>query len=83
MSNCEQTLRELQTYLDRALSDDVLLSVNAHLHQCPDCLQAYDFHAELRLVVRQKCSTDELPADLVARIERCFNEDFDGDGRIG
>jgi mycothiol system anti-sigma-R factor len=83
MSNCEQTLRELETYLDRALSDDVLLSVNAHLHECAGCLQAYDFHAELRLVVRQKCSTDELPADLVARIERCFNEDFDGDGRIG
>ncbi len=83
MSDCEQTLRELQTYLDRELSDEVLLSVNAHLHQCTDCLQAFDFHAELRLVVRQKCSADELPADLVARIERCFDEDFDGDGHIG
>ncbi len=83
MSDCQQTLRELQTYLDSELTDEIRLSVSTHLHGCSECLQAFDFHAELRLVIQQKCRTDELPPDLVARIERCFDEDFDGDGRIG
>jgi hypothetical protein len=46
-------------------------------------MQALDFHAELRAVVREKCLNDEIPADLVARLEQCFQEDFDGDGQIG
>jgi hypothetical protein len=48
-----------------------------------DCLQAFDFHAELRTVIRAKCSNDEMPPGLLSKIELCFGEDFDGDGRIG
>ena len=48
-----------------------------------DCLQAFDFHAELRTVVREKCRNDEIPPGLLAKIEQCFGEDFDGDGVIG
>ena len=75
MADCNETLRELETFLDGELSDEAQASIHEHLGGCMDCLQAFDFHAELRLVVRQKCSADELPADLVARIERCFDED--------
>ena len=50
---------------------------------CVDCLQAFDFHAELKQVIRRKCSNDEMPPGLLAKIEMCFNEDFDGDGIIG
>jgi hypothetical protein len=46
-------------------------------------LQAFDFHAELRTVIAAKCRNDEMPPGLLSRIEKCFNEDFDGDGQIG
>ena len=34
-------------------------------------------------MIRRKCSNDEMPPGLLAKIEMCFNEDFDGDGIIG
>ena len=63
--------------------DEAIEAIHAHLEGCPDCLQAFDFHAELRTVIAAKCRNDEMPPGLLGRIEKCFNEDFDGDGRIG
>jgi len=83
MSDCEETLRELETYLDGELTGSKHDIVHRHLGGCLDCAQALDFQAELRSVIREKCRNDELPAGLVARIEQCLQEDFDGDGSIG
>jgi mycothiol system anti-sigma-R factor len=83
MADCNETLRELEAFLDGELSDDAHEGIHTHLEGCMDCLQAFDFHAELRTVIRAKCSNDEIPAGLLSKIELCFGEDFDGDGRIG
>ena len=83
MTDCNETLRELEAFLDGELSDEAQQGIHTHLDGCLDCLQAYDFHAELRTVIRQKCSNDEIPASLLSRIEQCLGEDFDGDGLIG
>ncbi len=83
MDSCDEAIRELEAFLDRALSDDGHQAVHAHLKGCTDCLQAFDFQAELRTVIAAKCCNDEMPPGLLSRIERCFNEDFDGDGHIG
>jgi anti-sigma factor (TIGR02949 family) len=83
MDNCDETIRELEAFLDGALSEDGHHTIHAHLEGCRDCLQAFDFQAELRTVIAAKCRSDEMPPGLLSRIEQCFNEDFDGDGRIG
>ena len=83
MDNCNETIRELEAFLDGALSEEGHHAIHAHLEGCSDCLQAFDFHAELRSVIAAKCQNDEMPPGLLARIEECFNEDFDGDGSIG
>jgi anti-sigma factor (TIGR02949 family) len=83
MANCSETIRELDAFLDGELSDDVREHIHAHLGECLDCLQAFDFQAELKQAIRRKCSTDEMPPGLLGRIEMCFDEDFDGDGVIG
>jgi mycothiol system anti-sigma-R factor len=82
-SDCAQTLRELDIFLDDELSDGQRDAIRHHLDGCMDCLGAFDFHAELKLVVAVKCSNDEMPPDLLAKIELCFGTDFDGDGEIG
>ena len=81
--DCTETLRELDVFLDNELSADARVAIHHHLDCCPDCHSAFDFHAELRMVISAKCNNDEMPADLLARIERCFDTDFNGDGRIG
>jgi mycothiol system anti-sigma-R factor len=81
--DCRQTIKELDLFLDDELSNDARTAIRHHLDGCLDCLQAFDFHAELKIVVAEKCRNDEMPPDLLARIERCFSTDFDGDGVIG
>lgn len=80
---CAEALRELDLFLDAELSDGARQGIRHHLDGCPDCLGAFDFHAELKQVVAKKCQENEIPADLLVRIERCFDTDFDGDGQIG
>lgn len=83
MANCNETIRELDAFLDGELPDEVRAHIHAHLGSCMDCLQAFDFQAELKAAIRRKCSSDEMPAGLIGRIEQCFNADFDGDGVVG
>lgn len=72
MADCNETLRELEAFLDDELSVEVHVAIRSHLEGCPDCLQAFDFHAELKIVVAQKCRNDEMPPGLLLRIEQCF-----------
>ena len=81
--DCSQTLKELDVFLDSELSDAARDTIRHHLDACPDCLSAFDFHAELKQVIQKKCQENEMPADLLSRIEKCFDTDFDGDGVIG
>jgi anti-sigma factor (TIGR02949 family) len=80
MPDCNETIRELDAFLDGELSDDARGQIHDHLNGCTDCLQAFDFHAELKVVIREKCNNDEMPAGLLAKIEHCFQTDFHGDG---
>ncbi len=83
MGDCNETLKELETFLDGELSQAALDDIREHLGDCPNCLEAFDFHAELKAVIAKKCQSDPMPAGLLARIEECFETDLDGDGRIG
>jgi len=81
--DCAETLRELDVFLDGELSHHQQAAIRHHLDGCMDCLGAFDFHAELKIVIAQKCNNDEMPTDLLEKIERCFGTDFDGNGKIG
>jgi mycothiol system anti-sigma-R factor len=83
MADCNETIRELERFLDDELTHETRLAIRAHLDGCMDCLQAFDFHAELKQVIAAKCNSDDMPAGLLSRIEQCFGTDFDGDGTVG
>jgi mycothiol system anti-sigma-R factor len=82
-ADCTETLRELDLFLDGELEPKQYEAIRHHLDGCMDCLGAFDFHAELKIVIAQKCNNDEMPPDLLSKIERCFGTDFDGDGTVG
>lgn len=83
MADCKETIRELDAYLDGELPDDLRHHIHAHLDGCMDCLQAFDFQAELKAAIRRKCSNDKLPDGLLERIAICFDQGFDDNGLIG
>jgi mycothiol system anti-sigma-R factor len=81
--DCNETLRELEMFLDGEMTTEELTIIRAHLEDCPNCHEAFDFHAELKTIIARKCRSDPMPASLLSRIEECFQADLDGDGRIG
>jgi mycothiol system anti-sigma-R factor len=83
MDDCNETMREMEAFLDGELTDEAVVTLRAHLDGCPDCLQAYDFQAELKAVISEKCHADAMPSALLSRIEQCLQADLDDDGRIG
>jgi anti-sigma factor (TIGR02949 family) len=81
--DCSDALHELYEYLDGELTDDRRTVIAQHLTACGECFEAFDFQAELKAVIAQKCRRDEMPPGLLARIEVCLQRDLDEDGRIG
>lgn len=77
MSNCKETMAELDRFLDGELSDDTRAHIHAHLGGCTDCLSAFEFQAELKAAIRRKCSEEPLPPGLLDRIQACFGPEAD------
>jgi mycothiol system anti-sigma-R factor len=67
MSDCENSLHALYGYLDGELTDDRRAVIQHHLDECQPCAEPYDFEAELRLVIRRKCS-EQVPDRLMAKV---------------
>ncbi|CAN5246043.1 hypothetical protein BH23ACT2_BH23ACT2_28840 [soil metagenome] len=72
MADCNDTLRELYQYLDGEITDSDREHIRLHLDDCSPCLEAFDFEAELRLVVRNRC-VDQAPDELRDRIARAID----------
>ncbi|MDY7105224.1 MAG: mycothiol system anti-sigma-R factor [Actinomycetota bacterium] len=72
ISDCGRILHEIYTFLDGELTVDRRESIEVHLRGCNHCLSAYDFEAELRLVVRSKLyrqAPDPLRSRVLAALE--------------
>ncbi|CAM8659612.1 antisig_RsrA, mycothiol system anti-sigma-R factor [Acidimicrobiia bacterium] len=68
MSNCEQALAEVYTFLDGELTAEKRVLIAGHLDSCNPCFATFDFEAELRLVISTKARSDEVPEALRIRI---------------
>ena len=49
--DCEQALRTLYHFLDGELTPERRLAIQHHLDECSPCLEAFDFEAELKIVI--------------------------------
>jgi mycothiol system anti-sigma-R factor len=65
--DCANSLQELYAYLDGELTDDRRGHIQAHLDGCLPCYEAYDFEAELRIVISARCR-EEVPESLRDRV---------------
>ncbi len=64
---CNDALSELYLYLDRELDDATRDSIEAHLRECSPCLEAFDFEADLRRVIADRCR-DRVPDSLRTQV---------------
>jgi mycothiol system anti-sigma-R factor len=72
--NCDDALHELYGYLDGELTVERRTMIQRHLDDCPPCYEAFDFEAELRLVIARKCQ-ETVPEALKARIADAIRSD--------
>ena len=66
--DCEAALAEVYAYLDGEMTEEHRTRVAAHLEGCSPCFEAFDFEAELRMVIQTRCHNDEVPETLRLRI---------------
>jgi mycothiol system anti-sigma-R factor len=65
--DCDEALRTLYTFLDGELTVERRATIQRHLDICSPCLEAFDFEAELKMVVA-RCCRDQVPDHLRQRI---------------
>lgn len=73
---CNDTLHELYHFLDNELTDDNRARIRQHLEGCPPCFEAYDFEAELKNYIADRCR-ERVPDSLRARIADAIGHDHD------
>jgi mycothiol system anti-sigma-R factor len=71
MPDCNKTLHELQLFLDGELPNEDYEHVLGHLDECLECYHTFDFQAELKQVIAEKCR-EQMPPDLLERIQQCL-----------
>lgn len=67
-AGCSEALAEIYTYLDGELTDEKRVLIAGHLERCDPCIEAFDFEAELRMVISARACSDEVPESLRIRI---------------
>ena len=71
--DCNEALHELYSFLDGHLTNERRTVISHHLDECGPCLEAFDFEAELKQVIAQKCR-EEVPQELRDRIAAALQE---------
>jgi len=74
VSDCEEATRQLYSFLDGELTDDLRLAFEAHLNACNPCVEIVTFEAELRRVIANKCQ-DRVPEELRMRITAAISKE--------
>ena len=66
-TDCSEAIHRLYHFLDGELNENTRGLIKQHLDECSPCLEAFDFEAELRVVIATRCR-EEVPPELRARI---------------
>jgi len=72
--DCTEAVHRIYHFLDGELTDDRRSQIQRHLDECPPCLEAFDFEAELRQLLADKCR-ERVPDGLRERIAAVIQHD--------
>jgi len=73
-ADCSDSVQRLYHYLDGELTDERRAEIKKHLDECPPCLGAFDFEADLRSVIASRCK-DHVPDALRERVHAALHEE--------
>jgi mycothiol system anti-sigma-R factor len=70
---CRDAAHSLYHYMDGELTFERRELIRHHLDDCPPCGEAFDFEAELRIVISQKCR-EQVPEHLRVRVAEALRQ---------
>ena len=65
---CEETLREIERFLDHEVDEVIRARVERHLSGCGDCTDKATFRVHLKALIPAKCAEHEVPDGLRDRL---------------
>ena len=72
--DCREVVHRLYHFLDGELNEGTKVEIRHHLDACLPCLEAFEFEAELRVVIATRCR-EEAPASLRERIAKAIEHE--------
>jgi mycothiol system anti-sigma-R factor len=79
---CQEAIRILYHFLDGELTSEKRAQIQQHLDDCPPCIQAFQFEAELRNVVSRSCQ-ETVPDALRLKVSMLLEQEYrEGFGRL-
>lgn len=70
-ADCSEAVERLYYFLDGELTLERRAVIQRHLDECADCIEAYEFEAELRMAVSRGCR-EQVPDQLRLRIAKAL-----------
>jgi mycothiol system anti-sigma-R factor len=77
---CRDAVERLYHFLDGELTAERRQLIQRHLDECTDCIEAYEFEAELRIAISRGCK-ESVPETLRLRIAQAIA--FESPGPLG
>ena len=71
---CQETLAEIESFLDGELDVTVEQQIQVHLSDCNPCMQRAEFRRHVKVMIRAKCTGDAVPSALEHRIRSLLDE---------
>jgi anti-sigma factor (TIGR02949 family) len=65
---CSDAVSSLYLFLDGELDEVRMTEIRAHLEACSPCFEAFDFEAELRIVIAARVREQSVPEDFRQRL---------------
>ena len=74
--DCTEAVEVLYHFLDGELTEVRRVEIRQHLEACLPCWEAYDFEAELKLLIARRCS-EVAPDALRQRVADALRREFE------
>ena len=77
--DCSDAVHTMYHFIDGEIDDARRVEIKQHLESCLPCFEAFDFEAELRQLIAQRCR-DHAPEGLLIRIQETLRIELEGGG---
>ena len=67
IADCQEAVQRLYDFLDGELTAERRVVIQRHLDACHDCIEAFEFEAELKLAISKGCR-EVVPESLRIRV---------------